>query len=122
MKAHVDRFRNVSKRSRASRSKICRKQPDALPDRGFCASQQMYYYGYKLHALCSASGVFTSFDLTAALVHDVNYLKNIKYDNCDCTVIGDKGYISRDYQLNLFSSSNITLEVLYRKINMTPAN
>lgn len=105
----------VCKRSRASRSKICREQPDALPDMGFCASQQMYYYGYKLHAVCSTSGVFTSFDLTAASVHDVNYLKNIKYDYCDCTVIGDKGYISRDYQLDLFSSSNISLEVPYRK-------
>lgn len=105
----------ICKKSRASRSKICKENPYATPDIDYCASQQMYYYGYKLHAVCSTNGVFTSFDLTAASVHDVNYLKDIKYDYCDCTVIGDKGYISRDYQLDLFSSSNITLEVPYRK-------
>ncbi|EFB32564.1 hypothetical protein HMPREF0971_01114, partial [Segatella oris F0302] len=27
------------------------------PDFGFCASQNMYYFGYKLNALCGLSGV-----------------------------------------------------------------
>lgn len=79
----------ICKKSRASRSKICKENPYATPNIDYCASQQMYYYGYKLHAVCSTNGVFTSFDLTAASVHDVNYLKDIKYDYCDCTVIGD---------------------------------
>ena len=104
----------ICKNSRAKRSKICKEEHVTSPNQGFCASQNSYYYGYKLHAVCSTDGVFTSFDLTAASVHDVNYLKDIKYDYCDCTLIADKGYISKQYQIDLFTQSNIKLEVPYR--------
>ena len=33
---------------------------------------RMYYYGYKLHAVCSLRGVFQSVDLTPTNVHDVH--------------------------------------------------
>jgi len=42
---------------------ICKDNEQAFPDKGFCASQSMYYYGYKLHATCSVTGVFKSFDM-----------------------------------------------------------
>ena len=45
------------------------------PDKGYCASQGSSYYGYKLHAVCSVSGVFQSVDLSPASVHDIHYLK-----------------------------------------------
>lgn len=47
----------VCKLSRASRSKICREEFEINPHKGFCASQSMYYYGCKLHAVCSVNGV-----------------------------------------------------------------
>jgi hypothetical protein len=47
------------KLSRAHRSSICKETFDTAPDTGFCASQQSYFYGYKLHGLCSLNGVFT---------------------------------------------------------------
>ncbi len=31
------------------------------PDFGFCASQNTYYYGYKLHAMCGLNGVIHSY-------------------------------------------------------------
>ena len=70
-----------------------------------------YYYGYKLHAVC---GVIHSYDITKANVHDINYLNDVKYDYHDCTIIGDRGYISKTMQLNLFEEAKIELEVPYR--------
>ena len=70
--------------------------------------------GYKLHAVCGLSGVIHSFDLTKASVHDIHYLKDVKVDYSNCTVIGDRGYISAQVQLDLFETANIRLEVPYR--------
>ncbi|TJY66735.1 hypothetical protein FAZ19_07395 [Sphingobacterium alkalisoli] len=38
----------------------------------------MYYYGYKLHAVCSLKGVFQAIELTPANVYDILYLEDIK--------------------------------------------
>lgn len=104
----------VCKLSRSSRSKICKEDFETAPDKGYCATQDLYYYGYKFHGVCSIRGVFSSFDLTKASVADIKYLKDIKYDYHDCKLLGDKGYLSAQYQLDLFESSNIQLEVPYR--------
>lgn len=61
----------VCKLSRSSRSRICREHAHSSPNKGYCASQGANYYGYKLHAVCSASGVFKSLDTSPASVHDV---------------------------------------------------
>jgi hypothetical protein len=105
----------VCKNSRVSRSNICKNNFETAPDRGFCASQQMHYYGYKLHAVCSVSGVFQSFDISKASVHDIHYLKNIKYQLNNCTILADKGYLSSQYQLDLFHTVNIDLQTPMRK-------
>lgn len=105
----------VCKLSRSSRSRICKETDYALPNRGYCASQKMHYYGYKLHAICSAEGVFQSLDISPASVHDIHYLKDIKQQIENCTILGDKGYLSAEYQLDLFTSHNIKLEVPMRK-------
>ena len=63
---------------RFSRSKHCsmgKKNFEKAPSIGYCASQGVYYYGYKLHAVRGLSGVIHSFDLTKASVHDIHYLK-----------------------------------------------
>ena len=102
---------------RIARSKRCsmgKKDFKKAPSVGYCASQSMYYYGYKLHAVCGLSGVIHSFDLTKASVHDIHYLKDVKVDYSNCTVIGDRGYISAQVQLDLFETANIRLEVPYR--------
>ena len=82
----------------------------------------MHYYGYKLHALCGISGVIHSYDMTAANVHDLQYLKDVRWEYHDCTILGDKGYLSTPVQLDLFETANITLDVPYRlnQRNWTP--
>lgn len=81
---------------------------------GYCASQTMYCYGYKLHTVCGVNGVIHSFDLTKASVHDIHYLKDVSVDYSNCTVIGDREYISARVQLDLIETANIRSEVPYR--------
>lgn len=100
----------ICKISRSSRSKICKEEPYSMPAKGYCSSQKTYCYGYKLHAVCSLKGVFQAVDLTPANVHDIHYPEDIKHELSDCTLLGDKGYLSADIQLNLFESANINLD------------
>ena len=104
----------VCKLSRSYRSKVCRQQGYSIPDKGYCASQGSSYYGYKLHAICSVRGVFQSLDISPASVHDIHYLKDIKAQMKDCTLIGDKGYLSSKWQLDLFNVCNIRLDTPMR--------
>ena len=105
----------VCKLSRQRTAKICRESYETAPNRGFCASQNMHFFGYKLHAVCTMGGVFKSFELTKASVHDIHYLKNIKGTFDNCTVIADKGYLSAEYQLDMFESKRIKLQTPMRK-------
>jgi hypothetical protein len=105
----------VCKNARANRSTVCKDQQYCYPDKGYCASQKLYYYGYKLHGVCSVSGVFQSLDISPASVHDIHYLKDIQSQLSDCVLLGDMGYLSAQYQLNLFETANINLQTPKRK-------
>ena len=84
------------------------------PDFGYCASQNTYYFGYKLHALCGLTGVIHSYDLSKASIPDLDYMKDVKLSYHDCSIYGDKGYIGADVQLDLFETAHIRLECSYR--------
>jgi hypothetical protein len=105
----------ICKLSRKNRLKICKENFDTSPNEGFCASQQSRYYGYKLHAVCTIQGVFRSFDLSKASVHDIHYLNDVKNNFEDVVILGDKGYLSKSIQMDLFNYQNIRLEVPLRK-------
>jgi len=107
----------VCRLARASRCKMGKTDNESAPAFGYCATQDMYYYGYKLHVVCGLSGVIHSYDLTPANVHDINYLKDVKFEFHDCSIIGDRAYISAELKRDLFSSAGIKLEVPYR-LNM----
>lgn len=100
----------ICKFSRHSRIKICKEEFESAPSKGFCASQNNWFFGYKLHGVCSVTGVFHSLDITKAEVHDVHFLKSIKQQMSDCVLLGDRGYLSESIQLDLFQSVNIRLE------------
>ena len=104
---------------RAARGKRCMMGRTGdfaqAPDFGYCASQGIYYFGYKLHALCGLSGVIHSYDLSKASVHDINYLKDVKQGFYNIKIFGDKAYISEDIQLDLFETAHIQLECPYRE-------
>jgi hypothetical protein len=99
---------------RAKRSNIC--STDTIkPNFGYCSAKKTNYFGYKLHLVCDENAVVHSFDFTPANIHDVNYLKDVKYNLNDCELIGDRGYISADYQMDLFNESQIRLTVPTKK-------
>lgn len=104
----------ICKFARHNRIKICKEEFETAPSKGFCASQNNWFYGYKLHGVCSLSGVFHSLDITKASVHDVHFLKNIKQQMSDCVLLGDRGYLSSTIQLDLFETANIKLETPMR--------
>jgi hypothetical protein len=47
-------------------------------------------------------------------VHDVHYLKDVQELFSNCIITGDKGYIGRGHQINLFETAGIQLEVPLR--------
>ena len=105
----------VCRMARAGRCTMGRKDTEKASSYGYCAAQGAHFYGFKLHAVCGLNGVIPSFDLTRASVHDLHYLKDVKADFSDCTLLGDKGYISAQVQLDLFESARIRMEVPCRK-------
>ena len=112
----------ICKFSRHNRIKICKDDFETAPSKGFCASQNSWFYGYKLHGVCSVTGVFHSLDITKAEVHDIHFLKNIKKQMSDCVLLGDRGYLSESIQLDLFQSVNIRLQTPKRmnQVNYEP--
>lgn len=104
----------VCKVARGKRARICLGDMHTAPEFGFCASQNQFFYGYKIHGICSLSGVFISFDLTKANIHDVHYLHDVRTAYHDCLILADKGYLSNEYQLSLFQESRIQLNTPMR--------
>lgn len=105
----------VCKKARARRSSVCKQVWETAPDSGYCASQDSWYYGYKLHGVTTISGVFYSFDMSKASVHDIHFLKDVSAVLSNCTLLGDKGYLSKEVQLDLFESCRIKLQTPMRR-------
>ena len=103
----------VCRNARASRSKIG-KDNTLIPDFGYCAAQKHYYYGYKMHLTSGLRGVIRTFTFSPASVHDIHYLKDIRFEIPNSTIIADRAYLSATVQLDLFENANIRLEVPYR--------
>lgn len=103
---------------RVARGKRCKMgrtgEFSQAPDFGFCAAQNTYCFGYKLHAVCGLSGVIHSYDLSKASMDDRKFMKDVKLIYHDCNMYGDKGYIGADIQLDLFETAHIRLECPYR--------
>lgn len=109
----------ICKVARQNRVKICNQHFETAPAKGFCASQNIWFYGYKLHGICSISGVFHTIDITKANVHDISFLQDVKHQITDCVLLGDKGYISASQQVDLFNQANIKLETPMRVNQLT---
>ncbi len=86
-----------------------------VPASGLQLLRQVFYLGYKLHAVCDKNGIVHSYDFSPANVHDVNYLNDIKHDFENCLLIGGRGYSSEKFQVDLFNYSNIRFSVPMRK-------
>ena len=101
----------ICRLARAARCRICRDEAPTQPNKGYCASQMEYYFGFKFHAVCSLQGVFLSYAISSGSMHDINALSIVRDQFQDCTIIGDKAYISAQWREDLFTYSNVQLEV-----------
>lgn len=105
----------ICKTVREKSSKICKENFETAPDKGYSAVNKAWYFGYKLHLATSANSVFHSMELSKASVHDIRYLNDVKHSGLNnCTLIGDKGYLSKTYQTDLFHSVKIELKTPMR--------
>lgn len=96
---------------REKSSKICKETFETAPDKGYSAVTKSYYFGYKLRLVTSVRGVYSSMEITKASIHDIHYLSEVKHSNLNnCTLIADKGYLSKTQQLDLFETSRIELQ------------
>lgn len=105
----------VCKNAREKRLKACCHNFETKPDKGYSAVNKQYFIGYKLHLVTSLRGVFYSMDLSKASVHDLHYLNDVKHSGMNnCTLLADAGYISSEYQTDLFYSSKVEVKTPMR--------
>lgn len=105
----------ICKIAREKSSKVCREHFETAPDKGYSAVNKAWYFGYKLHLVTSVRGVFHSMDLSKASVHDIHYLNDVKQSGLNnCTLIGDKGYLSKTWQSDLFHTAKVELKTPMR--------
>jgi hypothetical protein len=74
---------------------------------GYCASHSRYFWGLRLHLLCTLHGLPVGFALTGAKADERQVLLDILHANPalagrgDHTLIADKNYFGRDFQATL---------------------
>lgn len=95
----------VSKKTR-KKSKI---KKDAKLNNGYCSSKKLHFYGAKLHFVIvnqeSSLGKPFTFEVTPAAPHDLTVAKTMTDQFKDCTLIGDKAYISQEFSDKLLKNN-----------------
>jgi hypothetical protein len=105
----------VTKFARRNSSTICRDDANLVPQISKCAAQDEWYYGFKLHAVCTGDGIIKAFKIDDSTIHDVHYLDEIGEQFKNCRIVGDKGYISQSRKKELFEDFNIYMETPPKK-------
>jgi hypothetical protein len=83
-----------------SRETVKRSQLADAADYGYCASHSRFFWGFRLHALCSPDGTPRAIALTSPKLDErevaLKLLARAKRAG-PVTVIGDKGYAGKDF-------------------------
>jgi hypothetical protein len=109
----------ICENARIHRTKICRDNPDVQPDRGFDASHNKYYFGFKIQLLITEKGWPVASSLYPASCHDSQALQAInELHRTDFELIGDRGFISTPMKQTLFDDLKIRL-ITPLRTNMT---
>lgn len=70
---------------------------------GYCASRNFYYFGYKLVVLITLDGIPIAYDLVAANTDERVAAEAVLCYVTDSDIIGDKGFISEEWQAEQFA-------------------
>lgn len=106
--------------SRESSSTICRDQArnTVIADKGKNVAMGGWYIGYKFHLITTASGIYKEMMVTSASTHDNYFLKALSKDDTHLKgyeLLGDRAYIGKNIQLNLFEELELIVSVPYRR-------
>jgi hypothetical protein len=104
----------VVKMAREKSFKAFKKSFETAPAKGWSAVNKSWFIGYKLHVVIFDNGVVQQSGITKGNVHDINFLKQVKDLPAQKKILGDRAYISKTLQMDLFEQYKVTLKVPFR--------
>jgi hypothetical protein len=104
----------VVKMAREKTFKAFRQSFETAPAKGYSAVNKGWFIGYKLHVVIFDNGVVQQSGITKGNVHDINFLKHINELPVHKQIIGDRAYISKTLQMDLFEQYQVKLRVPFR--------
>ncbi len=106
----------VCRRARAGR---CRKL-HGKAFCGYCAAKREHFFGWRLHLVCTTSGVPVAFDLLPGGLHDLTPVHELTYGlPAGATVYADKAYNAGADEASILADTGVRLVPL-RRANMAP--
>ena len=105
----------VVKLAREKSYKAFRKSFDTAPAKGYSSINRGWFIGYKLHVVIWDNGVVQQSGITKGNIHDINFLKQIKNWPSQKNLVGDRAYISKTLQMDLFEQYCVKLKVPFRQ-------
>jgi hypothetical protein len=104
---------------RRARARRCRKV-SGQAFCGYCAAKREKFFGWRLHPVCTPSGVPVAFDLLPGGLHDLTPVHELAYGlPAEAAVYGDKAYNAGDDEGSIADDTGVRL-VPIRKANMRP--
>ena len=104
----------VVKMAREKSFKAFKRNYETAPAKGYSAVNKGWFIGYKLHVIIFDNGVVQQSGITKGNVHDINFLKEVQNLPERKQLLGDRAYISKTLQMDLFDSYKIKLKVPFR--------
>lgn len=99
-----------------SRETARRSELAGWAEYGYCASHSRYFWGLRLHLLCTVHGLPVGFALTGAKADERQTLLGILDEDPDLTrgragqtIIGDRHYFGRDFETTLTAAGMVLL-------------
>jgi hypothetical protein len=106
----------VCRRARARRSTKLRGKAFC----GYCAAKRERFFGWRLHLVCTTTGIPVACDLVPGGLHDRTPIHELTYGlPAGTAVYGDKAYNAADDEASIATASDVRL-VPRRKANMRP--
>jgi hypothetical protein len=106
----------VCKRARAWRCRTLRGRQFC----GYCAAKKEKFFGWRLHLVCTPSGIPVRFELLPAALHDLTPVHELAWGLPEgASLFGDKAFNSAADEASLRAETGVRL-VPIRKANMRP--
>jgi len=104
----------VVKMAREKTYKAFKKSFDTAPAKGYSAVNKGWFIGYKLHVAIYDNGVVQQSGITKGNLHDINFVKQLEDLPHGKELLGDRAYISKVVQADLFENYEVNLKVPFR--------